>query len=267
MNQHAPRQFDFGLFRRTPAPPQRLLLLDYDGTLAPFKANRSEAVPYRGVRRVLSEVLAAPQSRAVVISGRSVTELRGLLGDRIPVEIWGAHGWERLTSDNELTKWTPEPSKQAALSEAQVAIRKIVSDELIEAKTASTAVHLRPLALAEADRVRSATQEVWRGYVERSGLELMTFDGGLELRDPSRTKATAVEAMLRESVPGTFVAYLGDDRTDADAFERIGDRGWSILVASDVRPSSAGFSLTPPGDVLRFLRAWAKWFSVTGTQP
>mgnify|MGYP001553622600 CR=1 FL=1 len=40
-------------FARLAAVPRAILMLDYDGTLAPFRENRFEAVPYPGVREVL----------------------------------------------------------------------------------------------------------------------------------------------------------------------------------------------------------------------
>ena len=52
------------------------------------------------------------------------------------------------------------------------------------------------------------------------------------------------------------VAYLGDDLTDEDAFAAIGDRGFSILVRTEVRESFARFWLRPPEELLGFLDQW-----------
>jgi trehalose-phosphatase len=73
-----------------------VLLLDYDGTLAPFRVERDEAVPYAGVREAVRELLGAAHTRVVVVSGRTVTNLRPLLGVEPPPELWGTHGWERM---------------------------------------------------------------------------------------------------------------------------------------------------------------------------
>ncbi|MEA1990932.1 MAG: hypothetical protein U9N58_01855 [Thermodesulfobacteriota bacterium] len=77
----------------------RALLLDYDGTLAPFRVERDKAVPYFGVRKILEKIIATGGCRGVVISGRSVEDLLPLLGLQIPPEIWGAHGKERFCAD------------------------------------------------------------------------------------------------------------------------------------------------------------------------
>jgi trehalose-6-phosphatase len=36
--------------------PQKVLLLDYDGTLAPFHLERNKAFPYPGVREILEKI-------------------------------------------------------------------------------------------------------------------------------------------------------------------------------------------------------------------
>ena len=35
---------------------QKILLLDYDGTLAPFRQERDKAFPYPGVRKILEKI-------------------------------------------------------------------------------------------------------------------------------------------------------------------------------------------------------------------
>ena len=52
------------------------------------------------------------------------------------------------------------------------------------------------------------------------------------------------------------MAYLGDDLTDEDAFAAVGDRGFSILVRTEVRASCARFWLRPPQELLEFLDEW-----------
>jgi trehalose 6-phosphate phosphatase len=44
------------------------LLLDYDGTLAPFRIDRKRAIPYTGVRRTLQAIRERTNTRLVIIS-------------------------------------------------------------------------------------------------------------------------------------------------------------------------------------------------------
>ncbi len=52
-----------------------------------------------------------------------------------------------------------------------------------------------------------------------------------------------------------FPIYIGDDRTDEDAFWAIKARGIGILVSEQSRPTAATYSLRNPDEVEEFLRA------------
>jgi trehalose-6-phosphatase len=52
------------------------------------------------------------------------------------------------------------------------------------------------------------------------------------------------------------VAYLGDDRTDEDAFKALAGRGLAVLVREELRPTAAAVWLRPPVELLDFLQRW-----------
>src|SRR4051812_3799723 len=104
-------------------------MLDYDGTLAPFRVRAEEAVPYPEVASVLRGITQAGGTRVVVVSGRPAAELPPLLGlDKRP-EIWGSHGWERLMPDGRRILTEPEPHARRALEDASRAISEAVPRE------------------------------------------------------------------------------------------------------------------------------------------
>nr|KJB51446.1 hypothetical protein B456_008G216700 [Gossypium raimondii] len=55
--------------------------------------------------------------------------------------------------------------------------------------------------------------------------------------------------------------YVGDDRTDEDAFKvlREGNLGYGILVSSAPKESNAFFSLRDPQEVMEFLKSLVNW--------
>jgi trehalose-6-phosphatase len=60
-----------------------------------------------------------------------------------------------------------------------------------------------------------------------------------------------------EDIPeGTPVAFLGDDQTDEDAFEMLGERGLKVLVRPEFRDTKADLWLVPPKELLTFLDDW-----------
>jgi trehalose 6-phosphate phosphatase len=67
-------------FSRLSRASQRALLLDYDGTLAPFTPDRDRAVPYPGVPALLDGIRGQRNTRLVLITGRRAFEVASLLG-------------------------------------------------------------------------------------------------------------------------------------------------------------------------------------------
>ena len=242
--------------------PARVLLLDYDGTLAPLRVERDRAAPYEGVREVVKSILTSGHTRVVVISGRQVTDLRRLLGVEPPPELWGTHGWERLERAGPHRIRALPPAAEVALRRAGAAFASELQDR-VEIKPASVALHVRGMNPAEAERVLALARSAWEPLITAGGLDLYPFDGGLELRVHGWDKGDAVRAVLADEPEGTAVAYLGDDLTDEDAFRALGELAGSgrvsalcVLVREEARPSLAGTRLRPPVEILEFLGRW-----------
>ena len=62
---------------------------------------------------------------------------------------------------------------------------------------------------------------------------------------------------LRSERPNARPIYIGDDRTDEDAFRALEQRSIGILVSEEPRPTAASYSLRDPSEVQRFLRELA----------
>ena len=243
--------------RRTRAAEYRILLLDYDGTLAPFREERDDAVPYEGVRPLLQRLRADESSRLVVISGRAIRDLVPLLGLERPPELWGSHGLEHLDPDGGYERAEMDEASLRGLEEARAWAEESGMAARAERKPGCLALHLRGLDPNDAERRRREALDRFRRLAERSKLEVHEFDGGIELRVPGRDKGDAVRAVLRDADPETPVAYLGDDLTDEDAFRALEGRGLRVLVREELRPTAADVWLRPPEELLAFLRAWA----------
>jgi trehalose 6-phosphate phosphatase len=234
---------------------RRALLLDYDGTLAPFRVERGEAGPYPGVREALEAIAEDPQTRLVLVSGRRAHEAVSLLALHAPIEAWGAHGWERLMPDGRYEVGQVSEQARIALqrAEAWVGVRGWAGR--LERKPGALAFHVRGLPYDVAKDLERQVIRAWDVPAREFGLALVSFDGGVELRAAERDKGYAVETILREQGEGA-AAYLGDDQTDEAAFARIRGRGLSVLVRPDWRPTVAQAWLRPPVELIEFLRRW-----------
>ena len=243
-------------FRDISHARQSALLLDYDGTLAPFCRDRLQARPYPGVTALLKEIMSIGRTRVVLISGRRAHEVISLLNLIPAPEVWGTHGLERLHCDG--TYEMPEIDLYArdALSEAETWAASLQLQSLVERKPGSVAVHWRDLPEDKAQDIRNKVVLGWLPIADRACLTLEQFDGGVEIRMADRNKGHAVRTILAEMEIDAPVAYLGDDQTDEDAFHALQDRGLRILVRSHWRETAADLWLRPPVQLTAFLREW-----------
>ncbi|RJO74276.1 MAG: trehalose-phosphatase [Myxococcales bacterium] len=246
---------DDAFFARVKAAPRRLLMLDYDGTLAPFCVERDLARPHPGVEGLLRGILAQGETRLAIVSGRPLADVERLLPIGPPLELWGSHGWERRTAGGEKVAPPLPPGAPERLNRAKLLAEKEMSENL-EAKPAGLALHWRGKPAVEVERMRNWGYAHWRPLTSPSLLELLEFDGGIELRVPSRTKGTAVEELLAESAPETLAVFLGDDRTDEDAFQVLRNKGYGILVNAQQRDTFASYWINTTDRLLEFLKRW-----------
>jgi trehalose 6-phosphate phosphatase len=241
-------------FRRIAGARQRLLMLDYDGTLAPFHARPERALPYPGVGGLVSEIMRSRASRVVIVSGRALEDLRRVLGFLRGAEAWGAHGWQHRAADGARTDYDPGAEARERLQHAAARAAPLRSrGARLEQKTASVAVHWRGLDAPAAREVQAGARGLWLDLAG-DALELLDFDGGLELRARGRNKGDVVRETLERGAEAA--AYLGDDLTDEDAFAAMRGRGLGALVSPRLRPTGADVWLTPPRDLLEFLQRW-----------
>lgn len=245
-----------GFWARVEEAPHRLLMLDYDGTLAPFVPERDRAFPYPGVRELLTAIQALDRCRLVIVTGRAVVDMPPLLQLESLPEIWGCHGWERRLANGDLRQGELPVAAEGCLQRAWSCACRAGFESQLERKPASLAAHWRGLSQQVQARLQEQVGNTWRKLAADNGLELHPFDGGLELRCPGRTKGDAVQELRAESPPGTCAVYLGDDLTDEDAFAALGREDLGILVREQPRPSKASCLLRPPGQLLDFLRDW-----------
>ena len=234
------------------------LLLDYDGTLAPFRKDRTRARPWSGVREILQAIQQQGSTRMAVITGRPATEIAPLLGLPQPLEVWGLHGAEHLYPDGrkELEDF-PESTRQK-LSQLRTQLHQDSLGGLFEDKANGAVMHWRGATAEKAEQIREETMALFAPLAGSDGLALLEFEAGVELR-AGRDKGGAVQEILQQSAPETPVAFLGDDFTDESAFQAVNTRaknGLSILVRMENRKTTAQLWLRPPGGLKAFLKSW-----------
>ncbi len=238
--------------------PVSVLLLDYDGTLAPFCLTRQEAFPYPGMTALLQEIIANGRTHVVIITGRNAREVIPLLAVQPRPEIWGCHGLERLRPDGACETHRVEERVLHALADAHHWLRHQGLHNRAEFKTGAVAIHWRGLDEAAAAETRSQVLLGWLPIAQSTPMEMLEFDGGIELRMPGHDKGDAVNTILDEIGPKAPVAYLGDDLTDERAFRALGTRALSVLVRPEWRKTAAALWIRPPEGLREFLARWLR---------
>jgi trehalose 6-phosphate phosphatase len=234
---------------------RRFLVLDYDGTLAPFNVDRMRAFPLDGVVELLKTIRDETDTHLSIMTGRPLDELLTLLGD-LGISVSASQGSEFLYPDGRRETLVPSDRQRKRLDRAEAEARAEAPLGRIERKVAGVALHTRGI---EADMARGVEETVcstWEADAHEYDLDCRRFNGGIELRIRGVDKGTALNALIDGRDAGSLCVYLGDDETDEDALLVLRGYGYGIKVGNPDVPTYAEGRLADPVAVREFLRSW-----------
>lgn len=219
---------------------KNLILLDYDGTLAPFARLPELANPSKELLSLLTNLSKDKKNEVVLISGRTRKVLDSWFSDT-PVNIVAEHGgfckfkgkeWEQVIPT--LTDWKPELYNVFKFYQSRCA------GSFIEEKELSIAWHYRNTE-KEFGLLRS--RELINELRDLSAsLNFQILDGNMvvEARANGVNKGLAAQALLKRGMYD-FILAIGDDVTDEDMFKIIPENGFSIRVGLTQTEASYNF--------------------------
>jgi len=187
---------------------------DFDGTISAITAKNSDAKIDKEAKKLLAK-LQRRYCLVSVISGRPVKQLARLVGIKDVVYI-GNHGAEYLI--NQSYKVVPEALRIASLLARINQELKIYEDNfLLDYKTYSLSIHYRLHPCPETAEIE--LKRILSKYVKK---ELKIIKGRLvfDLSAQGIDKGSAVEHLINAYGLKNFL-YIGDDRTDIDAFKKM----------------------------------------------
>jgi trehalose 6-phosphate phosphatase len=223
-----------------PVADNPLFFLDYDGTLAPIVDDPMQAYPHESV----PDLLRALESEYPlwIVTGRFLNDVEQLLEGSY--RAIGLHGIQEGTLGGR---------KENAISdEAKRAIERLrrtvpMGDGIrVESKGPMFAVHYR--LSGDKKGAREAIAE-WLKELP----DVLTPIWGkdvVELRPSGVSKGTAVRR-IADSHPDRTPVYLGDDVTDEDAFEALGQDALTIKVGPG--DTAARYRLSDAEAVVQYL--------------
>lgn len=259
------------------------LFLDYDGTLSPIVNNPERAFMSSAMRTAVRNV--AKYFPTAIISGRSRDKVYEFVG---LTELYyaGSHGMDIMGPVRECESSADHPNcirstdkqgKEVNLFQPASEFLPMI-DEVFRSLVESTneikgakvennkfcvSVHYRLVDEKSWSMVAQIVHDILKDYPR---LKLTHGRKVLEIRPViDWNKGKAVEFLLESlelsNCEDVLPIYVGDDRTDEDAFKvlREGNHGYGILVSSIPKETNAFYSLKDPSEVKEFLKSLVKW--------
>lgn len=241
------------------------LLLDFDGTLAPIADNPEQVELPERTRTLLTRLASAPKTVVAIVSGRSLEDLRQHIGIDKLVYV-GNHG---LQIAGPGWTWNLEHAQRsrAAIAECCDRLRFRLRDipgAWVEDKGETASVHYRQTPYPRIEEVRRI---VFEDVAQIPGRALTVHQGKkvLEIRpsvawDKGAAARWVLTRHFGEKWPAeATVIYMGDDRTDEDAFLDLPETAITVKVGPSPYPTSARFAVRNLEGVSAFLTALASW--------
>lgn len=230
---------------------QRLIFLDYDGTLMPFTRDPNKTQPDEELLHLLETLAGDPANRVVIISGRDHNALDKWLG-HLPIDMIAEHGvWLRKHE----TDWRMIQNLDNSWKED---LRPIL--EMYVSRTPGTLLEEKDFALVwhyrKVDPVLGETRagelsSHLNYLIANRNLQVMEGDKIVEIKNIEVNKGIAASRWLHEYA-SDFVLAIGDDRTDEDTFRVMPKEAYTIKVGN-IR-SVAKYHLPSPQSVRDLLQ-------------
>lgn len=247
-----------------------LLLLDYDGTLAPIAGRPDQALIPSQSKRSLQHLSQNLSCEVAIISGRTLSDIKQMVGLK-DIIYSGNHGLEVEGPKIKFQSFIPL-RYQKILDKIKNQLQEglsVIPGAWVEDKGSTLSVHYRLVAPGKIPEVKTIFQE--NTMVDRLCRDIETKSGKmvLEIKPPVLWDKGKIVLWLlarqmflledRELLP----IYVGDDMTDEDAFRALQNKGWTVFVGKS-KDSSAQYYLNNPQEVSKFLQEIVRLLSRVG---
>ena len=208
---------------------QRLLFLDYDGTLSHFVDDPEDAKPDQELLDIIKQLCDQENTKVVIISGRGRKSLSEWLG-HFPVDIISEHGvWLRKHGED----WEPIVDMQnnwkEEMSKVMMQYVNRTPGSSIEEKDYSLVWHYRKVETGLGElRTRELASHL-KYLAANRNLQVLEGDMVVEVKSSEVNKGKAAYRWLKQN-PADFIFAVGDDWTDEDTFKAMPKTAYTIKV-------------------------------------
>jgi trehalose 6-phosphate synthase/phosphatase len=233
----------------------RLLILDYDGTLAPICKQPEDAAPDEALRGTLRRLAEDPRNTLVICSGRDRDTLDRWLGD-LPVLLAAEHG----AFHKEGGVWHGLQAEMPVWDEEVLAVMERITHQTqgawVEKKRTALVWHYRNVDAWLAELREKQLLASLMEPCARLSLRVMRGNKVVEVKPFDFNKGAEVQRLLAKG-SFDFVLAMGDDVTDEDMFRALPPDAVTVKVGSF--SPQARYTLGSQGETLPFLRTLADY--------
>ena len=231
---------------------QRLLLLDYDGTLVPLAARPREAAPSDHLQHLLAQLTSDPANTVIVVSGRRTADLERWLSQVPRLGLAPEHGarWRLPGSDT----WQGRSIETAWKDTVRPILQHFVDripGSFIEEKEFALVWHYRTAEAEFGEWLATELVAMLEGMLAETELRAYRGKKIVEVKPMWANKGSLVNELLQEYSNAGFILGIGDDRTDEDMFAQLPENAWSVHVGDG--PSKAAYHVADTARVRHLL--------------
>lgn len=210
------------LIRKGADLPALAIFTDFDGTLVELAERPNDVIVPDDLAAQLDRATREFDHAFAVITGREISDIDRFLSP-LHLPVAGAHGSQRRRADGSMEELDGELITGAEEIARAIEPLAVAHPELIiEPKAGAVALHFRQAPELEDDCLR-AMEEALEGRPQYS---LVPGKMVLEARPAAFDKGAALRAFMEEEpFKGRTPIFIGDDRTDEDAFLAAQDLG------------------------------------------
>ncbi|HZJ37322.1 MAG TPA: bifunctional alpha,alpha-trehalose-phosphate synthase (UDP-forming)/trehalose-phosphatase, partial [Gillisia sp.] len=233
----------------------RILFLDYDGTLVNFVNNPEHAFPDESLTTLIQSLTELKNTKIVLISGRDKKSL-GKWWIKIPVVLIAEHGvWIRKIGKD----WTLSEKVQNNWMESIRPVIETFVDRtpgtFLEEKIYSLAWHYRK-ADPELGEIRAnELSNVLKVLISNHGLNVLEGNKVLEIKSSGVNKGKAANKLLLKK-EYDFIFAVGDDWTDEYLFKELPESAFTVKVG--MKKTAATYYLKDTDKVRNLLSGFAQ---------
>ncbi|MCR9251608.1 MAG: bifunctional alpha,alpha-trehalose-phosphate synthase (UDP-forming)/trehalose-phosphatase [bacterium] len=228
----------------------RLIFLDYDGTLTGFHADPLQSKPDGELKKIMKNLTADKNNNVVVISGRGRDTLEEWLGS-YDIEIIAEHGvWLKEKGKKWRTIANLKHEWKANIQKVLDGYVNRTPGSFVEVKDYSLVWHYRKVETGLGEvRTRELTSHL-KYITANKNLNVLEGDMVVEIKNSEVNKGRASTFWL-EKYNADFITALGDDWTDEDTFLAMPDEAVTVKVGSTT--SAAKYSVPSYKEVRKLL--------------